>query len=128
MKKEKLEIYGQRAFLGNLVFDLKTGMLNIPKNRVQEREVFSGVRLGKVFVKNRLTTINAEKFMSLPKTVQERILKYPNSDYARDILAHSKGDIKIDTFPNFNSISYTAEGKAIILHDEEGEPIRKSIF
>lgn len=125
---KKLKIFDNRALLGDLVFDMSTGMLNLPAARLREREVFTGVKFGKVFIKNRLTSINAEKLMSLPKSIRERIYEFPNSDYARDILAQPKGSIVVDTFPNFNNISYTSNGEAIIIHDDNGTPIRMTMF
>lgn len=126
--REKVRITNGKVFLGNLEFDAATGMLNLPKGRLQEREIFSGVRNGRVFVKNRLTSIDAEKFQALPRSVRERILEFPNSDYARDVLAQPKGMVVKDTFPNFNQISYSSKGEAIILNDDFGEPIRALFF
>ena len=124
----KLKISNKNALMGDFTFDLSSGMLDFSNSRINQKEIFSGVKNGKVFVKNRLTSINSEKFMALPKTIRDRILEFPNSDYARDVLAQPKGAINSDTFPNFNNISYTSKCEAIILNDENGCPVRMTMF
>jgi len=123
-----------RAFIGNIEYNINTGEPIIPANEkylpsfAEITAPFSGVKEGKVIVNNETTTINADKFLALPKTIRERILAYPNSDYTRDVLSMPKGSIVKDTFPNFNNISYSPKGEAIILNDEKGDPIRAPFF
>jgi len=99
-------------------------MLSNKEDELDCSPEFSGVKNGKVYVCNKLTPIDVKKFQSLPVSIQERILKYPYSDYTRDVLSEAAGTILEDTFPNFKNLSYTAEGAAIIMNDSNGTPVR----
>ncbi len=133
MDKEIIIING-RAFVGDIEYDLETGKAIIPESEQYDPTLpeltapFSGIKNGKVIINNETTTINVEKFCDLPKSIRERILKYPNSDYTRDVLALPKGTITHDSFPNVNNLSYTEQGEAIIMNDSFGNPIREQFF
>ena len=115
--------------INNLEFDKNTGMLiGTESFDLNENPAFSGVRFGKVYVNNKVTAIDAKKFQVLPSSIRERILTYPNSDYTRDILSQPIGTVTEDTFPNFKDISYTPNGEAIIMNDENGNPTRTPFF
>ena len=114
--------------IDNFEFDSQTGELVSDSTDLKCFPAFSGIKNGKVYINNKLTVIDAKKFQALPISIQNRILLYPHSDYTRDILSQPFGSIAEDTFPNFNGISYMPDGKAIILNNEEGTPIRKPLF
>ncbi len=114
--------------INNLEFDINTGSFVSDSSDLDCFPAFSGVKDNKVYINNKLTIIDAKKFQALPSTIKERILANPNSDYTRDVLSQPLGRIHNDTFPNFNGISYMPNGEAIILNDEEGNPIRKPLF
>jgi len=118
-----------RIHINDLEFDSTTGELIIDTKMCLDCDpAFSGIKNGRIYVNNRITAIDINKFQSLPKSIRERILAYPNSDYTRDILSQPTGSIEYDTFPNFKDISYTTTGDAIIMNDEDGQPTRAPLF
>lgn len=120
---------GDKIKINNLEFDTTTGeLIHDESDYLSYDPPFSGVHDGKVYVQNRLTPIDAEKFQVLPSSIRERILMYPNSDYTRDILSAPTGSVLEDTFPNFNNISYTPDCEAIIMNNDNGSPVRTPFF
>lgn len=115
--------------IDNLEFDTTTGKLIYDESDYLSCDPpFSGVQNGKVYVQNKLTPIDADKFQALPSSIRERILMYPNSDYTRDILSAPIGSVLEDTFPNFSNISYTPDCEAIIMNNDNGHPVRAPFF
>lgn len=115
--------------IDGMEFDSQTGEMISAKGEMLDcSPEFSGVKNGKVYVNNRPTPIDVNKFQSLPASIQERILRFPNSDYSRDVLSEPAGTVLQDTFPNFRDLSYTPDCAAIIMNNTDGQPVRAPFF